>query len=353
MSAPRSPRIPVEERLFSLILALIATERGLQKTEILSSVQGYRQKFEGEGESAALDRLFERDKDDIRELGIPLEVIDVHGSGDNHELHYRIPKSAYNFPSDVRFSSQELAILKLAGTVWREGSLSRDSRRAIMKLRSLGVDADDPLLGYAPRLRTREAAFAPLSAALEKGLVVSFDYLKPGEVDALPRTVAPHALVYFNGFWHLYGMDESAEAMRTFLLVRIVGAVRTTRRRTRAHDPGVSEQALAGLESLWESQVAQVRVKPRSEAALHFAHRFNTPPSQAVFDIHYTDLHLLADEVASFGPEVLVVDPPELVVAVKERLGRVVGAHGGYRKEEPVVATQFVPVAEGVAHASE
>ena len=63
----------------------------------------------------------------------------------------------------MTFTPQEIALLNLAALAWREGSLSGESRRALMKLRSLGIDSDEPLLGYAPRLRARDAAFDPLS----------------------------------------------------------------------------------------------------------------------------------------------------------------------------------------------
>ena len=74
-----SVRIPVEERLFSLVLALLATETGLTKNEILSTVQGYRQRYRASGDNANLERQFERDKDDIRDLGVPLETLDSPG----------------------------------------------------------------------------------------------------------------------------------------------------------------------------------------------------------------------------------------------------------------------------------
>ena len=63
-----STRVPVEERLFSLVLALLATDSGLTKNEILSTVQGYSQKYSHSGDNSNLERQFERDKDDIREL---------------------------------------------------------------------------------------------------------------------------------------------------------------------------------------------------------------------------------------------------------------------------------------------
>src|SRR5664279_6389092 len=108
VSAAAQSRIPVEERLFSLVLALLATESGLTKNEILSTVQGYRQKFRVGGDNANLERQFERDKDDIRDLGVPLETIDSPGdAGNNQTLRYRIPRGAYELPKDVTFSSDE------------------------------------------------------------------------------------------------------------------------------------------------------------------------------------------------------------------------------------------------------
>ena len=101
----------MEERLFSLVLALLATDSGLTKNEILSTVQGYSQKFSHSGDNSNLERQFERDKDDIRELGVPLETIDSPGqAGNNQNLRYRIPRGAYELPADIAVSSGENAI---------------------------------------------------------------------------------------------------------------------------------------------------------------------------------------------------------------------------------------------------
>jgi proteasome accessory factor B len=137
VSTSAQTRIPVEERLFSLVLALLATEAGLTKAEILSTVQGYRQRYSTSGDNANLERQFERDKDDIRELGVPLETIESPGqSGNNQNLRYRIPRGDYELPADISFSPEETTLLNLAAMVWREGSISGESRRAILKLRS-------------------------------------------------------------------------------------------------------------------------------------------------------------------------------------------------------------------------
>jgi len=328
--------VPVEERLFSLVLALLATESGLTKNEILSTVQGYRQKFRAGGDNANLERQFERDKDDIRDLGVPLETIDSPGDvGNNQTLRYRIPRGAYELPADIRFSSDETTLLNLAAMVWREGSLSGESRRALLKLRSLGVAADEPTLGYAPRVRLRDAAFEPLSSALEKHLIVRFPYLKPGEDHAREREVIPLALVQYQGRWHLSAEEVEGEgARKTYLLRRIVGPVEFGKAAP-ARPGDHAAAALAGLDEVWERGVAEVDVVCDSDAATRLSNRRGTerlaPETdgrEARLRLHYVDLEILADELAGFGPEVLVVSPHELRDAVIARLERTVRDHG-------------------------
>lgn len=311
------------------MLALVATESGLTKTEILSSVRGYAQRYVVGGDNANLERQFERDKDDIRELGVPLETIEPLGEpGDNHNLRYRIPKGAYDLPDDVRFDSDELALLGLAAMAWREGSLSAESRRALVKLRALGIAADSPILGYAPRLRLRDATFDPLTQAIERRQMVRFDYLKPGDERARTREVIPLALVQYEGRWHLAAEERDTGVEKTFLLRRIVGKI--TAGAQAPERPGEhGERLLAELEALWQRGVADIEVRAGSDAALRLAHRRGTEEiAPGILRVHYVDRAILADELASFGPEVLVVEPAALRDAVVERLQRTVADHG-------------------------
>nr|WP_246318517.1 WYL domain-containing protein [Leifsonia psychrotolerans] len=317
--------------MFSLVLALIATEIGLTKADILSTVQGYRQRYVTGGDNASLERQFERDKDDIRELGIPLETIEpTDDPGSNHSLRYRIPKGLYDLPSDVAFTPDELMLLKLAGTVWREGSLSTESRRALTKLSSLGGESTDPILGYAPSVRAREAAFEPLAKALDRGTVVAFLYLKPGEIEPRRRQVAPRALVLHDGRWHLSATDQQASASRTFLLSRIVGPVQNVAGATNApHSEGQAQAALDELDRLWHANLAEIEVEPGSDAAVRLGRRQQgTAPTETSLTLHYTDLNILADELAGYGPEVTVHSPAALRQAVRSRLVGVRDAHG-------------------------
>ncbi|WP_374948062.1 helix-turn-helix transcriptional regulator [Agreia sp.] len=322
--------VAVEERLFSLVLALVSTEIGLTKSEILGAVQGYRQKFVPGGDNSSLERQFERDKDDIRELGVPLETIESPTEpGNNQALRYRISKGDYDLPADIAFTPDETTLLNLAAMVWREGSLSGESRRALLKLRSLGTESSTRLIGYAPRIRTRDAAFGPLTDALDRAVLVRFSYLKPGEQNARERTVAPTAVVQHQGRWYLQAFDQHADASRTFLLSRIVGPVVVTRTSSpRAASATVGDDALAELDEIWRAQVAQVSVRPGTDADSRLTQRRGSiRHADGSIALHYTDLALMADELSAFGPEVVVMSPPVLMSAVRDRLSNIVASH--------------------------
>lgn len=329
-------RIPVEDRLFSLVLALLATETGLVKSEILSSVRGYAERYDPAGQNANLERQFERDKDDIRELGIPLETVESPDRpGDNQALRYRIPKGQYDLPDEVRFTPDELALLGLAAEVWREASLSADSQRALTKLRSFGIEPREPVIGYAPRLRVRDASFEPLRQALDRRQTVRFSYFKPGEAAPRPRTVDPLAVVLHEGRWHLHGFDHDVREPRTFLLARIIGPVAPVPGSTfDAPPPGIQDRILAELDELRLQNSADLAVTAGSDAEVRLGRRAVLRDDDAgVIRLHYTDVAVFADELAAYGPEVRVLGPGSLRDAVRSRLEAVVAAHrdGGGR----------------------
>lgn len=319
-------RIPAEERLTNLVVALMATEIGLTKQQILASVSGYRQR--AGGRTDALDKMFERDKEELRALGIPVETLGDHADPhDLREARYRIPKTEYDLPVDIEFSPAELAVLRLAGSVWSEESLSTDAQAGVRKIRALGIDVDEPIIGFAPRITARDAAFAPLQGAIERSIVVAFDYLKPGEDSPRRRRVQPLALVEYEARWHVFGRDIDADGGRMFLLTRIVGDVIVTSDGFPAElREGAGERALASLEAVAAAQSALLEVTPGTEAALRLGRR--AQPAVQGIRVPYVDLHILADELASYGPEVRVVEPVVLRDAVIERLHAVFAAHG-------------------------
>jgi proteasome accessory factor B len=325
--------VPAEERLFSLVLALLSTESGLTKAEILANVQGYRQRWTPGGDNASLERQFERDKDDVRELGIPLETIETPGSaGNNQTLRYRIPKGEYDLPLDVRFTPDESALLSLAAMAWREGALSADSRRGLLKVRAAGSEDDGAgVLGvdtYAPRLRARDAAFEPLRAALDRAAAVRFDYITPGQHEARRRELAPLALVQHGGRWMLAAHEFATDSVKNYLLSRIVGPVTTYEAGRHPAPAGAGERALAELDRIWAERTARIRVRAGSDAERRLGRRRDTEATgDGVLVLHHVDPQILAEELAAYGPEVYVLEPADLRDRVTERLRALVADH--------------------------
>ncbi|MFK4760698.1 helix-turn-helix transcriptional regulator [Microbacterium sp. ZW T5_45] len=320
-------RIPAEERLTNLVVALMATEVGLTKQQILDNVSGYRQRADAGTRADALEKMFERDKDDLRALGIPVETIgDAADPNDLREARYRIPQAEYDLPDDIEFTAAELAVLQLAGSVWSAESGSGDAQAGVRKIRALGIDGDEPIIGFAPRITAQDPSFTGLQEAIEKSRVVGFDYLKPGDPSARRRRIQPLALVDYEARWHVFGVDLGVHDDRMFLLSRIVGAVTIT---DEEFDPrlreGAGERAIAGLEEVAARNSALLEVTPGTEAALRLGRRA-TPAPQGI-RVPFVDLHILADELASYGPEVRVVEPETLRDAVIRRLRAVSAAN--------------------------
>lgn len=323
-------RIPAEERLTNLVVALMATEIGLTKQQILDNVSGYRQRADAGARADALEKMFERDKDELRTLGVPVETIgDQADPNDLREARYRIPQAEYDLPSDIEFTPAELAVLRLAGSVWSAESASGDAKAGVRKIRALGIDGDEPIIGFAPRITARDAAFPALQEAIEKSRVVVFDYLKPGEDAPRRRSIRPLALVDYEARWHVFGIDVDIEEDRTFLLGRIVGDVRITATGFDASlRNGAGDRALTGLERVASANSALLEVTPGTEASLRLGRRATPAEPQGIL-VPFVDLHILADEIASYGPEVRVVEPDALREAVIARLSAVVAANAG------------------------
>jgi proteasome accessory factor B len=311
---------PPEERLVNLVVALMATDQGLTKDTILSSVSGYREQTVAGASKDALEKMFERDKESLRGLGVPIETIgDWADPDDLREARYRVPSAEYELPEDIEFTPAELALLNLAGGVWSESSMSDDARSGLRKIRALGIPVDEPIIGYSPRISLHDPSFPLLQQAIEQSRVVTFPYLKPGEEAPRTRRVQPLALVEYEARWHVFGIDLGVGADRTFLLSRIVGPVVLARE---SFDPalreGAGDRALRGLEEVAARSTAHLEVNPGTEAALRLARRA-TPAEQGI-RVSYVDVHIFAEELASYGPEVRVVEPAELRDRVIDRL---------------------------------
>jgi len=216
------------ERLLNLTALLIETPRPLAAQEIQDRMEGYPE------DHAAFRQAFERDKRDLRDMGIPLVVEEVPGVVPVVD-GYRIPKDRY-YLADPGLDPDELAALHLAASAVRlEGTAADD---ALDKLGSLGggtvAAATDVDVTALPG-RTDLGAFF--------GAVVDRRPLRFTYRDQA-RTVDPYRLDFQKGRWYLSGWDHSRKGERIFRLDRIAGEVEVldgpafTRRPSASGRPG-------------------------------------------------------------------------------------------------------------------
>lgn len=327
--------VRAEERLFSLVLTLLASESGLTKSQIFATVRGYEPDSNGGASSEALEKKFDRDKTELRELGVPIETFDSPDApGDNQHIRYRIPKDEYDFPTDITFTGAELALLNLAGEVWREGTISESSHRALTKLRSFDIEPDAPILGYVPRIRTREVVFDRLSQAIERNERVLFEYAKPGEAKATVRDVTPFSLGLVDGRWHLLGFDHARDAERTFLLSRIQGGFRVSADEAVTIPASAPIDLVDGLKRVLERNRARVRASAGTSSATQLLNHELTEIVQTerewlTLDVHFLDETVFASELAAGGPEVIALEPASLRTAVQSILREASSVNGG------------------------
>lgn len=326
-------KIDPSERLFNLTCALVFTKTGLTKQEIFSSVQGYKETYDpyDAKRQDAMNKLFERDKTELKRSGVLVEGASPPEAHDNNqEFRYSIPKDSYVWPKNLKLTAKQVALLNLAGQVWAKASMSTEVDRAVMRLRALGdAPEQSELVGVAPRIRTYHSTFTPLSLAIESAEVVSFDYRKANADTVETRTVQPWLLRSVSGQWLLVCWDEERQAIRNFLLRRIVNANVTLVGRNFAKP--TQEQlklAEAELDALITEQVATLRIKPDTGAWRHFEMDLpGVAQNEDEVNIHYMDLDLLASELRAFGTDLQVIRPTSLAQNLRAGLEKVVNDH--------------------------
>jgi proteasome accessory factor B len=303
-------RIAPEERLLNLFIALSSTRARLTKQEIRSTVSGYDARMQGEDAKAdtAFERMFERDKEDLRRLGVPLQtVVDAAHGGD---IGYRIdPSAATMEPIDL--TAAELAVLSLAVDYWRDAALGADARQAVTKVASRVQHEPVPELPFGARATGARAALGTLAEALHDRRAVRFEYASSTSAPAV-RTVDPWRIVMVYGTEYLVGRDHRADASRTFRVSRIIGAVKAI------GEPGAFEvPADVPIGSLGPGAIvgtATVALRPEAGHALRAAGAAaGTDGEWDLVEVPYRHLDSVRADVLSLGGSARAVAPQQLV----------------------------------------
>jgi proteasome accessory factor B len=188
------------ERVLNLLALLLDTRVPLTRDEIVREVSGYPAPI------TAYRRAFERDKETLRAMGVP---ITTEALGDGTEVGYRVDPNEYYLP-DLGLTSEETAALRVAVSAISLGSQRSVGVGALMKLGGVGEEPVAPIasLPIAPALAT-------LFEAFRKRAVVTFTHR------GKQRTVEPWGLSSKRGQWYLVGYDRDRNALRAFRADRI------------------------------------------------------------------------------------------------------------------------------------
>lgn len=324
------------ERILNLTICLLVSGRYLPKSQIREAVEGYHDLSD-----SAFERTFERDKDELRALGVPIEVGSFDAFFDD-EPGYRIKASEFELPP-VELDADEAAAVGVAARVWQHASVAESTQSALAKLRAAGVEPDTSQLAtLEPSVQAREEAFEPLWTAVLDRVRVSFTYR-----DKEKRTLEPWGMTASKGRWYVIGYDTDRRATRMFKLTRItdkprrlskVGAYQVPddldlRALARSLDPG--EPNRTALVAVRAGKGPTLRRRSRSADGTETGAETETQPVDSaatdvrlpvgfeVLRVAYSDRHSLAEEVVRYGADAIVLDPPELRERVLAMLGRV------------------------------
>ncbi|HWN33517.1 MAG TPA: WYL domain-containing protein [Pseudonocardia sp.] len=328
------------ERLVNLVLCLLSTRQFLTADRIRATVPGYDTAASDE----AFFRMFERDKSELRDLGIPLETgrRSMFDSVDG----YRIARQDYEL-GDVELAADEAAAVALAARLWDSPELAGAARGALVKLRAAGVEVDETVgTGVEPKVRASEPAFGPLLAAVQAGRAVTFEHRPHPAAESRRRTVEPWGVVSWRGRWYLVCHDRDRDDVRCFRLSRIeepvtaigpLGAVRVPEgtdlvelvRQSAGPPPviGTARVWVAGGRALGLRRVGRV-VGPQEHLGR---------PGE-VLELELRSPETIARWIGGHGPDVVVLEPVGLAEAVRRGWAAAARAHAA--PVEPLPAEQ-------------
>lgn len=290
------------ERLLNLTALLLDTPRPITAEDIQAQLEVYPR------EQASFRRAFERDKDELRSMGIPLRVERVPGRMPEID-GYRIPRDEYAL-RDPGLTTEELAALHLAASaVQVEGLPVTDG---LLKLGGLVTDPGGGDLGVHVAPLPADPNLAVLFGAVASRTPVTLSY--HGE----ERVIDPHRLEFQRGRWYLTGYDHLRDEERNFRLDRVEGTVAVTDRPP--FEPlttAVPGRALGAWELGGEEPVrAVVRIDgPQARWVVHHVgpdHVRTDEDDAVVVELPVTNRAAFRSFVLSFLEHAEVLEPPEL-----------------------------------------
>lgn len=307
------------ERQLNLLFLLLNTAQPIEREAIRKRVPGYSGKSD-----EAFERMFERDKEDLRDLNIPIETVSIDVFQEDL-FGYRIKREAWLLP-ELELSLAERSILSVAAAAWREAQLS--SAFAVAAKRMGNSDSETSVanqIGLSIDLANTSAHLLTIMKAKRSAKCVTFSYLSSGSKTPKPRVVAPWRIFLSKGNSYLIGFDHDKGEARTFRLSRVVGNFEISDEDIIEEEP--TDFSAAQVVASWRDNSEQpikvrLAIKPGKLGSLRMLADLIEPRTDLdLIEFQATDLTDIARQIARNCADVQVIEPQLLKDKVREIIG--------------------------------
>ena len=301
------------ERLINLTIALLATKKYLTKAQIFQAVPGY------EGSSEATDRMFERDKEELRALGIEIEMKSVDPLFED-EIGYRISPERYKFDLGS-LTSEEVAVLALAAEVWKESALSDMARSTSIRLQSLGINSNFSDLALVPTISNVPPNFSEILEAIELSKAIQISYLNL-EDKPESKQLAPLGIYSQANRWYLYAIDLEKNEQRSYRLDRIDGLIKRTKQEFSKPEFTLPKNHFPEIDVVY---------KVRRDHAMELLHKsevISEDDEWITCRKSFGSENDAVNRILQFSPNVVALQPVQIVSAVTKALAELMRLHG-------------------------
>ena len=300
------------ERLINLTLGLLSSKRYLTKNEIFRNVAGYS------GSPETMERMFERDKDELRGLGIEIEVGQIDPLFED-EQGYLIRSASIQIQPE-EFSKEELLLMTMAANLWKESALSGISENALIKVASLdgGIGFNNIALPLIEDEKFSTRVFEKIIEAIQHNKYLTFAYKNK------QRIVAPYGLKNTKGFWYLIAQEKDQD-IKVFKLIRIESEIEildSEEKYTKPENFDINSYLESALKEEQRGAILKIREnkvnKLRSKGAVT-----ESIDGWDTLKITFDDLKEFTKEILWYGDDIYVISPSDLRDEVVKNLKQV------------------------------
>jgi len=288
-------------------LALLATKRYLTKSEIFKNVTGYS------GSAETMERMFERDKDELRSMGIEIDVKGLDPLFEDDQ-GYLIRSETFQLKGN-EFAKDELFYLTMAANLWQSTALGSDSKAALLKIQALSGPIESDVIN-TPEIRDNENSLMIMTAfdAIENSKVLTFQY------NGSSRVVEPLGMYTKAGFWYLVAKDE--ESYKSFKLLRIEGKLTSSSKQNGFKKPE-NFDLMQYLGRLNKEELILAEILVRKEQALALRSKYAVSDFDEEWDLMVVPFNYEPEIIETFlwhGENVIVLKPENLRNSIKDFL---------------------------------